>query len=64
MVPARSNGAHLRIEAIDPLIRIHVQFGDKAASDKTHSYFCHDALLRKRILLPAVWRVHLEKTKE
>src|SRR5262245_41130418 len=41
MVAACGNGAHFRIEPIDAFIGIHVQFGDKAASDKTNPYLRH-----------------------
>src|SRR5262249_33222171 len=41
VVAARGNRRHLRIEPIDPPIGVHVQLGDKAASDKANSDFRH-----------------------
>jgi hypothetical protein len=33
MNAARGNGAHFNVDAIDALIGIHVQFGNKPASE-------------------------------
>src|SRR5262249_37822561 len=41
VVAARGTRRHLRVEAIDPLIGVHVQLGDKAASDKANSDLRH-----------------------
>src|SRR6266436_8666137 len=41
MVAARGNRCHLRVEPIDPLIGVHVQFGDETASDKPYPHFRH-----------------------
>src|SRR5262245_19250494 len=41
VVAARGNRRHLRIEPIDPPIGVHVQLGDKAASDKANSDLRH-----------------------
>jgi len=41
MVAARGNRRHLRVEPIDPLIGVHVQLGNKPASDKAYSDFRH-----------------------
>ena len=41
MVAARGNRRHLRVDAIDALIGVHVQFGDEAASDQAYSHFRH-----------------------
>ena len=40
-VAARRNSHHIGINSINPLIGVHVQFSDKAASDKTDHYFWH-----------------------
>src|SRR5262249_62228191 len=37
----RGNRRHLRVEPVYPLIGVHMQLGDKAASDKAHSDFRH-----------------------
>src|SRR6195256_1156678 len=41
MVAARGNRRHVRIDAIDARVGVHVQFGDEAASDQAHSHFRH-----------------------
>jgi hypothetical protein len=49
MVAARHHCRHLRIDAIDALERIHVQFGDKARADQADAYFRHCNSLRSVI---------------
>src|SRR5262249_55833290 len=41
MVAARGNRRHLRVEPIDPPISVHMQLGNKPASDKAYSDFRH-----------------------
>jgi hypothetical protein len=41
MVAARGNGRDLHVDAVHPLVGIHVQFGDEPASDEAYSYLCH-----------------------
>src|SRR5262249_60949960 len=41
VVARRAHRRDLRVEPIDPLIGVHVQLSDKAASDKAYSYCRH-----------------------
>jgi hypothetical protein len=46
VITARGYGHHLGVNSVDPLIGIHMQFGDKATSDKTDIYSRHRDALR------------------
>ena len=51
MIAACRDRRHLRVDPVDPLVGVHVQFGDKAASDEAHSHIRHGALLACEVIL-------------
>jgi hypothetical protein len=60
MIAACRNRVHPRLKPMDPLVGIHVQFGDKAASDKTNSHLRHQRTPYETVtLLLANSRKHL-----
>src|SRR5215467_8190338 len=45
MIAPRGNGCHLGVNAVDAFVSIHMQFSDKATSDKTDHYLWHRDIL-------------------
>ena len=43
MIATGGNRRHLGVEPVDPAVGVHVQLGDEAAPDETHSYLGHRA---------------------
>src|SRR6516162_10520155 len=41
MIAPRGNGCHLGVNAVDAIVSIHMQFSDKATSDKTDHHLWH-----------------------
>jgi hypothetical protein len=41
LIASRGNGNHLGINSVDALVSVHMQFSNKAASDKTNRHLWH-----------------------